>query len=390
MLILKTSFKNILGAGRRTWLNVAVLSFTFVILLLFNGLMDGAFNGTRHDTEVWEIGAGQFWHPQYDRLDVFTLQDAHGEITDELQSHVNSGALTPVLVTQGVIYPQGRMQNVLLRGIDPQQRILSIPSESLENEGEEIVAIIGTRMAKAADLHTGDHVMMRWRDKNGVFDAREIRIAAIFNTKVGTVDANQIWLNINDLQQLTSLPNEATYFVKSADCPLQADTDGWIFKNLKFLLSDLDAMRQAGDAEAVIVHIILLAIALLAVFDTQMLSIFRRQKEIGTYIALGMTPRKVMGLFTMEGANYSLLAIVAGAIWGTPFLWLMAKYGYKMPDVIDDMGVALGDKLYPSYEFSSILTSILIIVSLSALISYLPTRRIAKQSVVSALKGKIE
>jgi ABC-type antimicrobial peptide transport system permease subunit len=49
----------------------------------------------------------------------------------------------------------------------------------------------------------------------------------------------------------------------------------------------------------------------------------------------------------------------------------------------------MGDRLYPVYEFSSVATSILIIVLLSALISYLPTRKIAKQSIVNALKGKL-
>jgi ABC-type lipoprotein release transport system permease subunit len=391
MLTIKTSFKNILGAGKRTWLNVAVLSFTFIILVLYNALVGGSFSKAYRDTQAWETGAGQFWHPQYDRLDVFTLQDAHGEITDGMQSYINEGTLTPVLVTQGVIYPQGRMQNVLLNGIDPQQRILSFPSEMLMENEEEIPAIIGTRMAKSADLREGDRIMMRWRVKNGVFDAQEIRIAAIFDTNALGVDNGQIWLSINDLQRITLLTGEASYFVKSADCPLQADTDGWIFKNLKFLLADLDALWKAGNAETIIIHIILLSIALLAVFDTQMLSIFRRQKEIGTYIALGMTPRKVMSLFTLEGVNYSLLAIVAGAIWGSPFLWLLAEYGYKMPGTVkDDMGIAVGDRLYPTYEFSPIATSIVIIILLSALISYLPTRKIAKQSVVNALKGKIE
>ena len=390
MLILKTAFKNILGAGKRTWLNVAVLSFTFVVLVMFQGLMDGWFGNALRDTQAWETGAGQFWHPQYDRFDVFTLQDAHGGISGEMQSYMDKGALTPILLTQGVIYPQGRMLNVLLKGIDPQQRILSIPSELLIADDEEMPVLIGSRMAKAADLCAGDRVMMRWRDKNGAFDAREIRIAAIFDTQVSSVDQGQVWLNISDLQQMISTPGEATFLVKSVDCPLQTDTDGWVFKDLKFLLADLDAMWQAAKAETAIVYVLLLSIALLAVFDTQMLSIFRRQKEIGTYVALGMTPRQVMGLFTLEGANYSLLAIGAGAVWGTPFLWFLAKYGYKIPGAVDDMGAAIGDRLYPSYEISSIVTSILIIVLLSALISYLPTRKIAKQSIVSALKGKIE
>jgi putative ABC transport system permease protein len=66
---------------------------------------------------------------------------------------------------------------------------------------------------------------------------------------------------------------------------------------------------------------------MLAVFDTQVLSIFRRQKEIGTYIALGYTRREVVGLFTVEGAMHSVLAAVVAALYGFPFLWWQAKGG---------------------------------------------------------------
>ena len=41
MLALKLAFKNLMGAGLRTWLNVSVLSFAFVIIVFYNGLIDG-------------------------------------------------------------------------------------------------------------------------------------------------------------------------------------------------------------------------------------------------------------------------------------------------------------------------------------------------------------
>ena len=63
---------------------------------------------------------------------------------------------------------------------------------------------------------------------------------------------------------------------------------------------------------------ILLMLAMLAVFDTQVLSIFRRQKEIGTYIALGMTRKQVVTLFTLEGAMHAVLAAIRRCnIWHT-------------------------------------------------------------------------
>ena len=65
----------------------------------------------------------------------------------------------------------------------------------------------------------------------------------------------------------------------------------------------------------VIIWGIMLLMAMLAVFDTQVLSIFRRQKEIGTYVALGMTRGQVVGLFTLEGAMHSVLAALVGAVY---------------------------------------------------------------------------
>ena len=61
---------------------------------------------------------------------------------------------------------------------------------------------------------------------------------------------------------------------------------------------------------------------MLAIFDTQVLSIFRRQKEIGTYVALGMTRKQVVALFTVEGAMHSVLGRL-----GRSVLW------HSAPDV---------------------------------------------------------
>ncbi len=388
-MLLKTAIKNILGAGRRTWLNVSVLSFTFILMTAFNGLIDGWVNDAITDTRDWETGAGQFWHENYDRYDVFTLQDAHGPIPNEFIPHINDQSLTPILVIQAVAYESGNMQNILLRGIEPSQQILEIPSQYLQSEEEPIEAIIGKRMARTLNASVGDNLLIRWRDKNGAFDAQEIVISEIFDTSIATVDAGQIWVNLHKLQQMTGMKDEATYLVRSKDFPIEQDIKGWSYKNSDFLLEDLYLLAQSSRIESLIIFIILLSIALLAVFDTQTLSIFRRQKEIGTYIALGMTPKQVTRLFTLEGTTYSLLAILIGAIWGTPLLYWYGKTGIKLPQSYTEIGLGMRDTMFPVYQPNTILTSIVIIISLSMLISYLPARKIAKSNVVEALKGRI-
>ena len=122
---------------------------------------------------------------------------------------------------------------------------------------------------------------------------------------------------------------------------------------------------------------ILLIIALLAIFDTQVLSIFRRQKEIGTYIALGMTRTQVVGIFTVEGAAHSILATLVGAMYGIPLFLVLDKTGITFT-LSKDLDIVMAEKIYPYYSIGLILASILLVVISATVVSYLPARRIQR------------
>lgn len=135
---------------------------------------------------------------------------------------------------------------------------------------------------------------------------------------------------------------------------------------------------------------LLMAIALLAIFDTQVLSIFRRQREIGTYIAMGMTRWQVVSLFTMEGSMYSLFATLLGAIYGIPLLWFVAWKGIGMPAATQEMGIIIADRIHPVYGLGLILGTVILVVAAATIVSFLPARKIAKMNPVDALKGKLQ
>ena len=62
-------------------------------------------------------------------------------------------------------------------------------------------------------LGVGDKLLIRWRDKNGTFDAREIEIASVFKCDVPSVDKGQIYLRLEVLQEMMGMENEATLLV---------------------------------------------------------------------------------------------------------------------------------------------------------------------------------
>ena len=390
MLAIKLAYRNLMGARLRTWLNVFILSLAFLVIIWFKGVLNGWNLQARRDTIAWQIGGGQYWQKNYDPYDPFTIEDSHAPLSDEINEAIEQDKLTPILISQANMYPQGRIQSISLRGVDPDQKILELPTSYLNSSDGEIPAIIGTRMAKNSKLNVGDYVTVRWRDVNGTFDADEVKIVHIFKTNVPAMDFGIVWIPIEIHRAMVRMPNEATILTTSSETGYIGDFPGWVFKDSYYLLSEIREMIKAKSIGGYMYFLVLMSLAMLAIFDTQVLSIFRRQKEIGTHIALGMTQRQVVALFTVEGAMHSILAAFLAVIYGIPLLALQAKVGWSMPAGTDDFGLTIAETIYPSYSVGLVVGTTLIVLITTTIVSYLPARRISKMKPTDAIRGKIQ
>lgn len=383
-LAFQLAYKNLIGAGLRTWLNVGVLSFVFVVIIMFNGLLEGWSEQSIRESIQWEYAQGHLMHQDYEPLDPFTIKDGHGKLEASATSN-----LTPILIRQATIYPDGRVKAVAIKGIESTQSTVILPTEALLNSEAEIPAIIGVRMAESANLKVGDQVLLRWRDKNGTFDAADITIVEIFNTNVASVDNGQIWIPIKNLWEMTGLEQEATLWIAN-ESYMPKEVNGWRFEDQDELLSEFRELMQIEKFSSSIFYVILLIIALIAIFDTQVLSIFRRQKEIGTYVALGMTRLEVLKLFTVEGALYSILGVIVGCMYGIPlFIWFH-HVGFTLPEFYQGMGINIPPTIIPVFGPTVIIGTAIVLIVSATIVSLLPARKIAKMDPVSALKGKLQ
>ncbi|NLE35442.1 MAG: ABC transporter permease [Bacteroidales bacterium] len=390
-LAIKMAYRNLVGAGLRTWLNVIVLSFSFLVIIWMKGIITGWDHQAKVDMTNWEIGEGQYWQEDYDPYDPFTFTDSHAPIPPEFSEEIANGTMEPVLIAQGTIYPQGRLQSVMVRGIDPKQTIFMLPAGKLDTVvAGAIPAIIGSGMAKNLKMEAGDRVMVQWRDADGTFDASEVCITEVFTVNVPAVDQGQLYLPLDTLQSMLGLKGEATIVTYDNSEVSRPLVDGWVHKSKTELTSAVDELIRVKTAGTSFLYIILITLAMLAIFDTQVLSIFRRQKEIGTYIALGYTRRQVVGLFTVEGTMYAVLAALLSAAYGLPFLAWQARVGWTMPMDASEFGMAIAQTLYPVYSAGLVAGTVLIIMTVTALVSYWPSRRIAKMNPTEALRGRIQ
>lgn len=388
-MVTKLALRNIFGSGLRTWLNIFILSLSYFVIIALQGFFVGWQEDATREMKEWDLAGGQYWQQSYDPYDPFTLDDSHGPTPKELQEKIKKDKAISILLTPATIYPKGRMRNIVLKGIDPQQKLLKIPTKHLRSDEDEINCLIGSEFAKKIDIKEGEYLVLRWRDKNGVYDAEDVKIAHIFHTTVLTVESNQIWIPLSQLQEMLDLPGEVT-IITMKDENYNKQFQGWTYRNLDFLLADLKNMIKAKTVGSSIIYFLLLFLAVLAIFDTQILSIFRRRKEMGTMMAMGMTRPKIIQLFTTEGALHAVFAIFMGALYGIPLLNYFEKVGMNIGMDAKEWGLSgLEDALYPVYGWKLVLGTIIFVFLTVIIVSYLPTRKISRLKPTDALRGKM-
>jgi ABC-type lipoprotein release transport system permease subunit len=399
MTLFKLALRNLVGAGLRTVLNVLVLALTFLAIVASLGLLEGMNQQTSRAMVEAEYGGGQFWHPAYDPYDPLSLEDAHGTPPAGVQRLVQEGRAIPILMASGTMYPEGRLRPVVLKGIPPEQQLLGLPTRALGQDledSQEIPLLLGTRMSESTGLALGDFVTLQWRDVNGTIDALDAQVVQIMSTPVQSVDLNQVWLPLERLQEMMGTPGQATLVVVDRELTsgrsgpgLSPSTAGsWTFKTPDDLLSDIRNLVRAKKIGASIIYALLIFLAMIAIFDTQVLALFHRKKEIGTLMAMGMTRGKVMALFVVEGGLHGVLAILVGGVLGTPLLWWFSQVGWKLSDKADSYGYALGDTLYPVYSPDVLIRTGILLLAITALVSWIPTRKISRLTPTEALRGR--
>lgn len=388
-MLFKIALKNLLGARLRTFLNVLVTSISFFLIIFITGLYDGMRQHAKQVTIDTEVAGGAYWHPKYDPMDPMLFEDAHSILPSEIDFLIQEKKAVAVLVSQAAIYPNGRIMPVVMKGIDPAQSIVNMPTGSLsQNKDINIPVLIGKGMANNAKLDIGDSFTIRWLDSDGTYDADEGTVVHIMDTENFKLDIGHIWIPINKAQEMLAMNNEVTYVAYKEGLAKVKGPGDWIHRDVEYLIQDIEAAIEADKPGNQIMFAILLALAAMGIFNAQVLSIFRRGKEIGTLMALGMTRSRVVGLFTLEGSINAILAAVLTVFPFGVILWWTAKYGVPMPIDYSEMGFMIAKRLIPVYSLGLIFTTTVLIFTIVLVVSYLPSKRISRMKPTEALRGK--
>jgi len=212
-------------------------------------------------------------------------------------------------------------------------------------------------------------------------------VVGLLQTQVPALDRGKVWLDWAVLNQLNQTEGFATkLWVKVGQKP--APAQGWDFQTPRELLSDTIELIETKQAGQAFFYGLLLFLGLIAIFDTQALAVFRRKKEIGTLMAMGMSNGKVLALFVTEGAMHGVLATLFTALWGVPLFYWSTQTGLNFGVSGDQWGMVLGDVIYPVYKVGKVVSAVLMVNLLVLFVSFWPTRSLTHLTPAQALRGR--
>ena len=386
-MILDMAFKNLIRQGMRSLLNVLVTALIIIAIIFALSLLNGFQAQALRNMSTTDVAGGHYRVPGFDILTPTEWENFTLPVPQALRRLPHSEK-AEVLVQQGQLFPNRRLFPVQLRGINIDQSLLDLPLHTLKKErmeiSETIPVVLGKQMAKKAHLTVGDTVVLKWRDKFGAVDALDVRVMDVAPMINPRIDDGVVWMRLDHLRQITQRAGEVTWVaVKQPVGPVA----GFEFQTVENLMADLLTLLKHDRRNTRILWFFLIALAGISVFNTQILNVFKRQKEIGTLMALGMTSKKIIRLFSLEGILTALMAIVAAAVLGVPFFIWFQGVGFDISH-LSETGFPVREKIFLDIKMAEVVYSTLVTVGIMVLMSWLPVRKVARLEPTQALRGR--
>lgn len=260
-------------------------------------------------------------------------------------------------------------------GIDG-QGIASVDDDTL---------VLGVGLAKGLGIKKGDTVSLLARTQKGSTDAIDGVVRGLARTGDPELNKRLVLMSLRSAQRLLHMNGRVTAFaiatphrslipqvvdtLKTALTSLEPPTEVRPWQQLAPYYRDVVTL-QNNIMNMVMGMVFILVLA--GIVNTMMMSVYERQREIGTLMALGFRRRTIVFLFLIEAMGLGAIAATIGAIigmtvviitnaTGIPFtipavgtinMRPLIDAGYAVFTVVVAMTTALLAGLYPAYRAS--------------------------------------
>ncbi len=399
--LLPMTWRNLWRNPRRTGITLIVVAVGLWSILFFNAFMLAWMQSSKDTTLQLLIGSGQIHATGYmDDPSIDTLMaPPDATLTAALTAAAGADWTTRIAVP-GVVLSEYKTLSANIIGVDPaaERRISSIPGKIVEGRyltgTDDDSVVLGLHMVERLKTGLGRRVILMSQDTAGAMSEQSFDVVGIYDADKATEDlyvftglaASQRFLGLDDeIAQVAfvlpeEMPLEATVATIAA---VAADLDVRSWEDLNLFLAMMNDVMGAFIFVWLGVVFVLMAIGII---NTQLMAVFERTQEFGLLRALGMKPRGVLWMVTIENALLIGFGVIVGMIAALVSIWAV-RDGIDFSAVSRAMEmVQAGEVIYMKFEPGSFVLFPVLIWLLGILVALWPARRASKCSPVEAMR----
>lgn len=316
---------------------------------------------------------------------------------------------------EGVIASQGKLSGVLLQGVDPQRmedvlnlrprlvsgefRVSSAQAATKTSAEVPAEVMIGKGLAQTFGLQPGQEFKIVFPLPSEIDPTQfrrklaKFKVAGILDLGKKEFDDRLLIAALPSLQAVAESKVSNGLLLKVANIEKARDIGLRINRNLgpSFQISDWkdinENLFEAVQIERIVVFFVIFVIVMASAFNvsaTLYINVVKRYPEIGVLKALGMSQKKIVQLFSLQGLMLGLMGVVGGILLGflfcVVFSWAEVHYSLIPTSVYKLDRIDLQVRFWDLFTITTATLGICFIATLA------PALRGAQLSPVEGLK----
>lgn len=348
MLVLKLAWRSLWRNRRRTLISMLSLAFGLFLAVTFISVADGVYARLVDDAVRLQGGHITLEHPSYRDAPAIDLSIAVSPALRQQIEDLPGVERTKALVLgQGVAKSGAGAVGVAVLGVEPEIERLTSPVPNkivkgsyLTGAGKQEV-LIGVDLAKQLKLELGKKMVITTNDAQGSLVEELYRVSGIFHLGTEEIDGYLIQLPLHAAQRLYRLPEDRVTQVgvilgdvddMARLSPAVAAIAGPGVAVLPWdkVMPELAGYIRMDGGSNVVLQGILLFLILFTVFNTLLMSVLERRREIGVLLALGTPPGRLKLQILTESALLASLGCIVGLLAGGLLSYYLAVHGLDL------------------------------------------------------------
>jgi ABC-type lipoprotein release transport system permease subunit len=403
----RLAWRNLWRRKRRTWLTVAAMVFSNILLVFMISLQIGMYAMMINNTLRAQTGHLQVQAPGYkdDHKMRQVVPDVQG-LAAELRQGLATDEVAARAAAFALVSSADRSYGLQITGVEPEfeARVSSLPG--LIKDGRFLEAawadeiIIGRVLARNLRVEVGDELTFIGSGRDGSFAAAVVTIVGIFESGMPDMDRSFAEVPLGFFQEVFSMDGAGHSVVIMAPGLIQVGqmrtrAEALLPTEEELVVHDWDALLpglkqaiQADFTSAWFMYGILIVLVAFSVLNTQLMSVLERTKEFGIVISLGVTPGRLGRLVLLETTLMGTVGLVLGVVLGGALVAWLGYHGFTYPGMEEMAGkFNLPSRIYPQVTFTGLIFGPMIILIASVIASLYPAIRLRFLEPVAAMRA---